>query len=105
MEQGGFGGGLGVVVLLVLAVARAVGADDLAVLVALDMDLAFAAGEGAGGELLDESFIMTAESLYLEAGSGRGAFVVGTGVSVGVRAGEVSGARCGVPGRGVGGGG
>lgn len=59
VEQGRFCGGLGVVVLLVLAVLAA-GADDLAVGVAFHVDLAgvLAAGEGAGGELLDESFVV-----------------------------------------------
>ncbi|GHB30904.1 hypothetical protein GCM10010346_62860 [Streptomyces chryseus] len=64
MEQGGFGGGLRVV-LLVLAVALAAGPDDLPVLVAPDVDCALAAGERAGSELLDESFIVRSKSLYL----------------------------------------
>lgn len=60
MEQGRFGGGLGVVVLLVLA-----GADDPAFLIPLHVHLALlpAPAEGAGGELLNESFVMTAEAL------------------------------------------
>ncbi len=59
MEQGGFGGGLCVVLVL------AAGPDDPPVFVAPDVDLALPAGERAGGELLDESFIMTAQALYL----------------------------------------
>ncbi|WP_376210470.1 hypothetical protein [Streptomyces sp. NPDC056304] len=63
MEQGGLGGGVGVVLLLVLAVVLAAGSDDPSVLVALDVDLALAAGEGAGGELLDQALIVTAQAL------------------------------------------
>lgn len=63
MEQPGLGSGVGVVLLLVLAVAA--GPDDSPVLVTPDVHLAPAAGERAGGELLDESFIMTAQALYL----------------------------------------
>ncbi len=48
-------------VLLVLALAA--GADDPPVLVAPEVDLALALGEGAGGELLDEAVVMTAEAL------------------------------------------
>ncbi|MBT2452993.1 hypothetical protein J7F03_39405 [Streptomyces sp. ISL-43] len=55
MQERGFGGGLGDVVLLSLAGTRAAGFDAPAVLVALDVDLPFtlAAGEGVGGALLD----------------------------------------------------
>jgi hypothetical protein len=63
VEQGRFGSGVGVVVFLVLAVDLAVGADDLPVLIAPDVHLALPAAEGTGGELLDELFIVTAESL------------------------------------------
>jgi hypothetical protein len=63
VQQGRFGGCLRVVLLLVLAVARAVGPDDPSVFVAPHLDLALAACESAGGELLDESFIVTAQAL------------------------------------------
>lgn len=63
VEQGRLGGGLRVVLLLVHAVTLAAGPDDASVFIAPDVYLALPAGEGAGGELLDESFIMTAESL------------------------------------------
>lgn len=81
VEQGRFGGGLGVVVLLVLVVL-AVGADDPAFFVALDVDLALlvAPGQSTGGELLNESFIMRAEALeygYEGAERGAGDHVVG----------------------------
>jgi hypothetical protein len=56
VQQRRFGSGLHVVLLVLAA-----GPDDLAVCVAPDVDLALAAGESAGGELLDESFVMTAE--------------------------------------------
>jgi hypothetical protein len=65
VEQGGFGSGLRVVLLLVLAVAFAAGPDDLPVFVAPDVDLALAARECPGSELLDESFVMRAQALYL----------------------------------------
>ncbi|KFG72921.1 hypothetical protein FM21_18855 [Streptomyces mutabilis] len=42
--------------------AAGVGTDDPSVFVASDVDLALSAGAGAGGELLDESFITTAQA-------------------------------------------
>lgn len=67
--------GLGVVLLLVLAVT--VGPDDPAFFIALHVDLAgvVAAGQGAGGELLNEAFVVRAQALEhgherLEAGGG-----------------------------------
>lgn len=75
VEQGGFGGGLGVVVLLVLAITFASGPDDLPVLVPLDVDLALPACERAGSELLDQTFVMRTQALQYgykgaEAGAG-----------------------------------
>ncbi|WP_187281781.1 hypothetical protein [Streptomyces sp. gb1(2016)] len=43
-----------------VVLAAGAGTDDPSVFVASDVDLALAAGERAGGELLDEAFIMTA---------------------------------------------
>ncbi len=63
MQQRRFGSGLGVVLFLVFAVTLAAGPDDPPVLVAPDVDLALSAGEGAGGELLDEAFVVAAEAL------------------------------------------
>lgn len=74
VQQRGLGSAVGVV--LVLTVSFAAGTDDLPVLVAPEVDLALAVGEGAGGELLDESFVMTAESLYLREGCPVGTFGV-----------------------------
>jgi hypothetical protein len=65
VQQVGFCGGLRVVLLLVLAVAFAAGPDDPPVFVAPDVDLALAAGEGAGGELFDQALIVAAQALYL----------------------------------------
>ena len=62
-EQRGPGCGIGVVLLLVRAVALAVGCDDSAVLVAPEVDLALSVGEGVGGELLDEAFGVRARAL------------------------------------------
>ncbi|KUN74958.1 hypothetical protein AQJ64_44545 [Streptomyces griseoruber] len=76
MKQGGLGGGVGVVLLLVLAIALSAGPDDPPVLIALEVDLALAAGEGAGGELLDQALIMRAQALYLREGCPVGAFGV-----------------------------
>jgi hypothetical protein len=73
VEQRRFGGGLRVV--LVLAVALAAGPDDPPVLVTTDVDLALAAGERAGGELLDQTLIMRAQALYLGVVGVRGMFV------------------------------
>ncbi|GAA1291678.1 hypothetical protein GCM10009579_65940 [Streptomyces javensis] len=61
VQQGRFGGGLRVVQFLVLAA----GPDDPPVFVATDVDLALAAGERAGGELLDHAFRVRAQGLYL----------------------------------------
>ncbi|GAA1119172.1 hypothetical protein GCM10009577_47470 [Streptomyces javensis] len=61
MQQGRFGGGLRVVQFLVLAA----GPDDPPVLIALEVDLALAAGARAGGELLDQALIVAAQALYL----------------------------------------
>ncbi|GAB3006944.1 hypothetical protein GCM10023080_085870 [Streptomyces pseudoechinosporeus] len=72
MQQRRFGGGLGVVVLLVLAVALAVRADDPPVLIAPDVHVALPAAQRPAGELLNESFIMTAQALYLEVGEREG---------------------------------
>lgn len=67
MQQRRLDGGLRVVLLLVLAVAfsAAAGADDSAVLIALDVHLALvpAAGEGAGGELFHQALIVRAQAL------------------------------------------
>lgn len=63
VEQGSFGGGLRVVVVLVLAVPLAAGPDDLPILVTPDVNLALPARERAGSELHDKSLIMTAEPL------------------------------------------
>ncbi|TDU73540.1 hypothetical protein EDD91_0097 [Streptomyces sp. KS 21] len=60
MQQRGLRGGIGVV-LLVLAFAA--GTNDSPVRVAPNMDLALPAGEGAGGKLLDEALIVTAQAL------------------------------------------
>lgn len=75
MQQRGLGSGVGVVLLLVVALALAVGPDDPPVLIAMDVDLALAAGERAGGELLDQALIVAAQALEhgherLEAGGG-----------------------------------
>jgi hypothetical protein len=67
-----FGSGLRVV-LPVLAVTLAAGPDDLAVFVPPDVDLGLPAGQSAGGELLDESLSMTAESLEDRYKGGAGA--------------------------------
>jgi hypothetical protein len=58
----GLGSSVGAVLLLVLAA----GLDDAPVLVSPDVDLAFAVGEGAGGELLDQALVVEAQALYLE---------------------------------------
>lgn len=65
MQQRRLGSGLSVVVLLVLAVALATGPDDPSVLVAPDVDLALPTGEGAGGELLEQTLIVRAQAFYL----------------------------------------
>ncbi|MFF5158021.1 hypothetical protein ACFY3N_17560 [Streptomyces sp. NPDC000348] len=66
--------GVGVVVFPVFAVvlAAGAGADDPSVFVASDVDLALSAGVGAGGELLDESFIMAAQASAILPGQVRG---------------------------------
>ncbi|WP_437091110.1 hypothetical protein [Streptomyces sp. enrichment culture] len=67
--------GVGVAVFLVFAVvlAAGAGADDPSVFVASDVDLALSAGVGrGGGELLDESFIMTAQASAILPGQVRG---------------------------------
>lgn len=77
MEQCRLGCRVGVV-LQALAVALAVGADDPPVLVAPEVDLALAAGEGSGGELLDEAVVMRAQALedgYKGAEAGGGDYV------------------------------
>ncbi len=63
MKQSGLGSGVGVVLLLVRAVALSASPDDLPVLIALEVDCALAVGEGAGGELLDQAFIVAAQAL------------------------------------------
>lgn len=60
VEQRRLGGGPRVAGFLVLAVAFAAGADDPSVLVAPDVDLVLSAGEGAGGELLDQVLVVGA---------------------------------------------
>lgn len=67
MEEGRYGGGLGVVP-LVLVGTLAAGADDPAVRVALNVYLALAVGEGARGELLNESLVMAAQALLSRGG-------------------------------------
>lgn len=62
VEQGRFRGGVGVV-LLALTVTSAAGADDPPLLVPPDMNLALAARQSPGGELLDEALIVTARAL------------------------------------------
>ncbi|GGY52653.1 hypothetical protein GCM10010384_68080 [Streptomyces djakartensis] len=59
--------------LLALAVALAAGPDDPPVLIALEVDLAFAAGERAGGEPLDQALIVAAQALEHERLEARGA--------------------------------
>lgn len=61
VQQGGLGSGVGVVLLLVLALSA--GPDDPPVFIVLEVDLALAAGERAGGELLDQALIMRAQAL------------------------------------------
>ncbi|MBT2488613.1 hypothetical protein J7E96_08760 [Streptomyces sp. ISL-96] len=65
MQQCCFGSGLRVVLLLVLALTLAVGADDPAVLVTLDVHppLVLATGQGAGSELLDQALVVRAQAL------------------------------------------
>jgi hypothetical protein len=53
VQQGGLGSALG---LGVPALAFGCGGDDPPVRIALEVDLALAAGEGTGGELFDEAF-------------------------------------------------
>lgn len=67
MQQRRLGSSVGVALLLVLAPAPApaVGPDDPPVVVALDVGLALAAGEGAGGELFDQALVVAAQAFYL----------------------------------------
>lgn len=61
VQQRRLGRGAGAVFLLALALAAA--PDDLAVLVALEVDLANSVGEGTGGELLDQVLVVAAQAL------------------------------------------
>lgn len=67
VEKCGLDGCIGAALLLLAAVvgltADAAGSDDPAVLVALEVDVALPVGEGAGGELLDESFRVRTQAL------------------------------------------
>src|SRR5262249_25443362 len=63
---------------VVLALASAAGLDDAALLVALHVHFAPAlpAGQGAGGELLDQALIVRTQAPYLREGRPAGVFVV-----------------------------
>lgn len=99
-EQGRFGGGLCVVVLLVLAVALAAGPDDPPLFVTPEVGLALPMGEGAGGELFNQALIMGAQALYLEAGECGGRLLSLLRAWAGfVMAGAVLYCRCGLQGR------
>lgn len=76
VEQGRFGGGLRVLLLLVLAVALAAGPDDPPVLVTPDVHLALPARERARGKLFDQALIVAAQAFYLREGCPVGTFGV-----------------------------
>src|SRR5690606_37993563 len=74
VQQRGPGSGVGAVP--VPAVTLSAGPDDPPVLIALEVDLVLAAGERAGGELLDQALIVAAQALYLRGGCPVGTFGV-----------------------------